>query len=285
MGFSRESEAEQERRHRERERWETLRQFEEWLEGPVLLLSALWLLLLVIELIRGLSPLLEALGVLIWAIFILDFSIRLLLAPKKFRFLRHNLLTALSLALPAIRVLRVLRMARLLRVARGARGGVRLVKVIGSLNRGMRALRGTMRRRGFRYVLLLTVIVTFVGAAGMYAFEREVPSGTGFETYGDALWWTGMIMTTLGSAAWPVTREGRVLAFILSLYAFGVFGYLTAFIAAFLIDREAENDQSAIAGAGSLEELRREVERLRKEIERKTDGSDRGGDDGDGGAG
>ncbi len=53
--------------------------------------------------------------------------------------------------------------------------------------------------------------------------------------------------------------------------AAGVFGYLTAFIASFLIDREAGSKESAIAGVDSLEELRREIERLRKEVERITD--------------
>ncbi|MFW5776368.1 MAG: ion transporter [Spirochaetota bacterium] len=265
---------ESEEQRLDEQRWETLRQLEEWLEGPVLLLSALWIVLLVVELTRGLTPFLEVLGLLIWAIFIVDFAVRLLLAPQKLRFLRHNILTALSLVLPALRLFRILRMARLLRLAQGARGGVRLMNVVGSLNRGMRALRGSMRRRGFPYVLLLTTVVTLVGAAGMFALEQEATAEMGFETYGDALWWTGMIMTTLGSAAWPVTGEGRILAFLLSLYAAGVFGYLTAFIASFLIDREAGSRESAIAGVESLEELRREIERLRKEVERISNGNE-----------
>ena len=255
----------------EQERWEAIRQLEEWLEVPVILLGIVWLVLLVVELIWSLLPFLEAMGLVIWAIFVVDVGVRFALAPQKRTFLKRNILTVVSLALPPIRLFRMFRMVRVLRVARGARGGVRLVRVVGSLNRGMSALRNTMRRRGFGYVVLLTVIVTLVGAAGMFALEQEHPPVQGFETYADALWWTGMIMTTVGSAFWPATSEGRVLAFLLSLYAAGVFGYITAFIASFLIDREAHHKDSSVPSAESLEEMKRELALLRRAIERASE--------------
>jgi len=36
---------------------------------------------------------------------------------------------------------------------------------------------------------------------------------------GEALWWTAMIMTTMGSQYWPQTIEGRMLCVFLALYA------------------------------------------------------------------
>ena len=67
-----------------------------------------------------------------------------------------------------------------------------------------------------------------LGAAGMFSLEAHAATtGTmGFADYGDALWWTAMLMTTIGSAYWPLTAPGRVLAFMLSVYSLGVFGYL-----------------------------------------------------------
>jgi len=44
-----------------------------------------------------------------------------------------------------------------------------------------------------------------------------------------------MIMTTMGSQYWPQTPEGRMLCLFLALYAFAVFGYVTAAIATFFI--------------------------------------------------
>ena len=57
----------------------------------------------------------------------------------------------------------------------------------------------------------------------MYDFERP-----GLRSYWDAVWWTAMIMTTIGSDYWPKTTEGRLLALLLSVYAFSIFGYITA---------------------------------------------------------
>ena len=77
-----------------------------------------------------------------------------------------------------------MRVLRVMRLARAARG-LRLVRIVSSLNRGMRALGASMGRRGFGYVIALTLLVTFAGAAGMYAFEKESPAG--LHTFGEAL--------------------------------------------------------------------------------------------------
>jgi voltage-gated potassium channel len=150
-----------------------------------------------------------------------------------------------------------------LRAARAARG-LRLVRVVTSLNRGMRALGASMGRRGFGYVVALTAIVTLAGAAGMYAFENDAEGG--LATFGEALWWTAMIMTTMGSAYWPQTPEGRVLCLLLALYSFAAFGYVTAALATFFVGRDAEDERAEVAGAAQVERLREEIATLREEL-------------------
>lgn len=249
---------------REREeRLQALHELGEWLETPMVVLGFAWLALLVVELTRGLTPALELAGTIIWGVFILDFLLRLSLAPEKGAFLRANWLTALSLVLPALRFARAFRTVRAARVL----GRVRLVKVVGSLNRGMRALGHVLRRRGFGYVVAFTTVVTLVGAAGMYAFERAAPE-SGIQSYWSALWWTAMVMTTLGSEYWPRTGEGRLLCFLLALYAFSVFGYVTATLATFFVGRDAESAEGEVAGERALQELRAEVAALRTELGR-----------------
>lgn len=247
----------------QRERYELLRRLDAWLETPMLVLAFVWLALLVLELIRGESDLFFYLGTSIWLVFILDFAISFVLAPVKVAYLKANWLTALSLLLPALRLFRIFRAFRLLRLARTGRG-LRLFRVVSSLNRGMRALGASLSRRGFGYVLALTVLVTFAGAAGMYALENEATGGP--HSYGESLWWTSMIMTTMGSQYWPQTPEGRVLCVILSLYAAGVFGYVTAALATFFVGRDADSDDAELASAKQLTLLRDEVVALRAEI-------------------
>lgn len=131
----------------------------------------------------------------------------------------------------------------------------------------MRSLTANFARRGFGYVVLLTAVIALAGAAGMFAFEREAPDAAGFDNYGTALWWTAMLMTTMGSDYFPQTPEGRILCFLLALYAFAVFGYVTATLATFFIGQDADDDEAEIAGAKSIDALRDEIAALRTEIE------------------
>ncbi len=253
----------------DRERREVLQQLEDWLEMPMLVLGFAWLALFVVELIWGLSPLLQAIGTAIWIIFILDFIVKFTLAPRKLAYLKSNWLTAIALLLPALRIFRIARFIRVLGTARAARG-LNLVRVMTRTNRGMRTLGASMGRRGLGYVGALTGLVTLVGAAGMYAFENNTANGEGLNNYGTALWWTAMLITTMGSEYWPQTAEGRVLCFILAVYAFAVFGYVTAAIATFFLGRDAENEEAEIAGAKSIDALHDEIKALRADIQALT---------------
>ena len=185
---------------------------------------------------------------------------------RKIDYLKRNWLTVLALLVPALRVFRVFRAVRVLRAARAVRG-LRLVRVLTSLNRGMKALGATMSRRGFGYVVVLTVLVTLVGAAGMLAFEGPfLGDPDGWSSYGSAVWWTAMIVTTLGSDYWPQTAAGRTLCFILALYGFAIFGYVTATLATFFIGRDAQDENAELASAKAISQLHREIAALREEI-------------------
>jgi voltage-gated potassium channel len=245
-----------------------MEELQSWLEIPMLVLAFVWLALFVAEVIWGLTPFLEAVGTVVWVIFLLDFAIGFLLAPVKLAFLRRNWLSAIALLAPALRIFRLARVFRLTRAAQlsGASRGLRLLRFFSSINRGMKALGASMRRRGFGYVSLLTLIITLVGAAGMYAFENEGPAGQRLATYSDALWWTAMVMTTMGSDYWPHTGAGRVLCVFLSLYSLAVLGYIAAALSTFFIGRDAEHQQGEIAGNRSIDELRREISALRAEL-------------------
>jgi voltage-gated potassium channel len=251
----------------EQQRNQILQQLEDWLETPMLVLAFIWLGLFIIELIWGLSPLLNIASNIIWVIFILDFLVEFIVAPRKRSYLQRNWLTAVSLLLPALRTLRIVRVVRVLRTARAIRG-LQLLRVMTRANQGMLALGASFNRRGFGYIVVLTVIVTLVGAAGMYTFENGLPDGAGLNNYGTALWWTAMLITTMGSEYWPKTPEGRILCFVLALYASAVFGYLTATLATFFIGRDAEDDEAELAGAKSITELHDEITALRGEIQK-----------------
>lgn len=242
------------------ERKRLLRSVENVLEAPMIFLGFIWLILLVVELIWGRNKVLGYMSYTIWGIFIIDFLIKFSLAPEKLLFLKKNWLTIISLFIPALRVFRVFRFFRLLRGLRG----IRLVRIVSSFNRSLRSLGQTMQRRAFGYVMVTTLIVTFVGAAGMYAFENPNP---GFSSYGLALWWTAMRVITAGNEFNPVTAEGRGLGFLIAVYGFSIFGYFTATFASYFIGRDAEEKEAPLAGSKEIGQLKSEIVALRMIIE------------------
>jgi voltage-gated potassium channel len=236
---------------------------DEWLTVPMALLSLAWLAIVVWELVSGSTALLATLGTAIWIIFIIEFLIRFAVAPDKAKFLRSSWLTVIALVVPALRLFRAL---AFLRYARALRG-VRLVRVIGTANRSMNALKATLERRGFTYVAGLTALIIFLGAAGMLNFENARDVRGGFTSYGDALWWTGMVVASIGTGPWPETTEGRVLTMLLATYGLAMFGYITATFASFFVGRDAEESAGPIAADKDMKALLKEMRALRAQIE------------------
>jgi voltage-gated potassium channel len=76
-----------------------------------------------------------------------------------------------------------------------------------------------------------------------------------------------MRVITAGSDFWPATPEGRGLAFILSLFGYAVFGYVTATLATFFIGRDAEEKNAPVAGAKDVAELKKEIVSLTKIVQ------------------
>ncbi|WP_225984860.1 ion transporter [Noviherbaspirillum aerium] len=233
------------------------------LETPLAVCGLLWLALMVVELVRGLGLWGTRAVTVIWIIFVIDFLLRFALAPRKLAYVRRNWFTAIALVLPALRVFRFVRAFRIL----GQLRGLRLVRILSSVNRSMRALGKTIRRRGFGYVSALTLLVTLSGAAGMMSFESSLSEGEGLNDFSSALWWTAMLMTTMGSEYWPKTAEGRLLCLGLAIYAFAVFGYVTGTIATYFIGQDVETERSSAKQEEKIDRLIAEVAALRSEIQ------------------
>jgi len=247
-------------------RWRTLCQLQTWLDPLMLWLSIAWLVVVVVQLLdSGRNPVLEGIATALWIVFIVDFVVRFALAPGKRTFLKRNWLVLIALVVPALRIFRIFAVFR----AAGALRGIQLVRIVGTANRGMNALRHSLARRQFGYVGGMTLLVITLGAAGMLYFEPAKDIGGGFKSYGDALWWTVMLLTTIGSQYWPVTNEGRILAVLMSIYGLAVFGYIAAVLASFFVGRDAEEPEAPVAGAEDIRQLREEIAALRQALQDK----------------
>ena len=257
----------EEQRDEQAERWELLDHLQRLLEPVMVALGLAFLILLVIDFADPALSSQQRLWLdwavtVIWVAFVVDFLLRLVIAPSKSSFLRANWLSAASLALPFLRPLRALQAVRAAR-------SLSLIRLLGGANRGMRVLQRVTAGRTLAYVGALTVLATLLGAVGVLFFDRSAAGAT-IQTFGDALWWSAAMVTTINNEKYAVTAEGRVIAILLRVFAVSVFGFITASIASYLIGRQAES-QVPVEGDGPvLEEhltaLRKEQVALRQEV-------------------
>jgi voltage-gated potassium channel len=104
--------------------------------------------------------------------------------------------------------------------------------------------------RATAYVIGLAVVAVGLGSVAMLDVERGDPDAN-ITTFGDALWWATSTVTTVGYGdRFPVTLEGRLIAFALMLVGISLVGVVTASVAAWLVanvERPADRTDAAPA--------------------------------------
>ena len=159
--------------------------------------------------------------------------------------MRTHWFDALVVIVPMFRVVRAL---RILRVTRA----FPLFRLAAFMGMGLRGTRAFLVHYRIGYLLALTALVTVGAATGMLLLERDEP-GTHFVSYGDALWWSAALMTTVGSDLNPQTGPGRVLAVGIMLYAQSVFVYLIGALSSELLHKRVPAKPTAQQGMAELE--------------------------------
>jgi voltage-gated potassium channel len=185
---------------------------------------------------------------IVWGIFVVDFVINLILAERRVRWFFTHFLEFLMVALPALRPLRLLRLVTLLAVLQRGAG---------------RALRG----RVVIYAAGASITIVFIAALAELDVERNA-IGSHIHTFGDALWWACVTITSVGYGdIAPVTLIGRLVAIGVMIAGLALLGTVTATLASFFLDRvedttkeESDETQAAIATLTS------EITALRAEL-------------------
>jgi len=183
----------------------------------------------------------------IWVLFAVEFLVRLAAAPKRREFIRHNWLDLLAVGLPVLRGLRMVRAFRamrgvgtLLASTRGARL-LSLSRVWLVLRHATHSVRQFLRASRFTAVLVLTVLVVVLAATAVVRLEHGQP-GANILTFGDALWWSAALVTTVASEKNPVTGVGRTVAVMVMIYGMGVFGYFMSCAVVFIQGRRTHSE-------------------------------------------
>lgn len=88
-------------------------------------------------------------------------------------------------------------------------------------------IEGKKRRLMAAYVLTVTMF-TYISALLFYDCEMGVNSH--LKTFGDALWWAWMNVTTVGAAIFPVTTVGKVVCVLLPIVGMMFFPIFTVYV-------------------------------------------------------
>ncbi len=154
----------------------------------------------------------------VWAAFVTDFAVRMVLADNKRKYALSHWYDVALVILPFLRPMRLLRLLAFARV----------------LNRSAAS---SLAGRVSTYIIGVTIIATGLGAVAVLDVEQDVP-GANITTFGDAMWWACTTVTTVGYGdRYPVTAQGRVIAVALMIIGIATVGAVTASFAAWMVAR------------------------------------------------
>jgi voltage-gated potassium channel len=163
-----------------------------------------------------------ALDVALTAIFVLEFSTRMIAAPSWREYLRGHWIDALALVpTGGTRLLRLLRL-------------LRLVRAFSGLYRALTGLERLAAHRGLVWLFFAWLGVAALCAAALYL--AETGQNPNLHTPFDAVWWGVVTLSTVGYGdIYPVTPEGRLVGAVLMLLGITLWAGVTGTIASYFV--------------------------------------------------
>lgn len=237
---------------------ERLRRWERAAEWPLTAVALLFLVAYAVPILRpdllaGWATTAQVVSWAAWAVFAVDYAVRLRLSSARWAFVRAHPVDLLAVVLPVLRPLRLLRLVALLSVLNRHAGG--------------EGLRG----RVMVYLVGATTLLLFVASLAVLDAERGHEDAN-ITSYSDALWWAATTVTTVGYGdRFPVTGTGRAVAVGLMLGGIALLGTVTATLASYLVERVQQvEEQAQAATRRDVQALADEVAGLREELRRAT---------------
>lgn len=195
-----------------------------------------------------------------WAAFAVDYAVRLIFAERRGRWFVRHLLDLAIVVLPMLRPLRLMR----------------FLTIIAIIQRGAGSM---LRGKVVVYTVGATLLLILIAALAV--LDAEQGQGGSIQTFGDALWWAFVTITTVGYGDYfPVTTMGRLVAGGLMVGGIALIGVVTATLASWIVERVSLEATAPAATLQQVEELRSEIAALREVLVSRADvrGSGKGRD-------
>ncbi|WP_319805214.1 potassium channel family protein [Micropruina sonneratiae] len=239
------------RRGRAPRRW-TVKRWDDAAAWPLAVAAVAFLVaysweILATDLSPRLRLLLQVVDYVTWAVFAVDYLVRVLLAKRRGEYFVRHIFDLLIVVLPLLQPLRLLRLFVLLRFIE-------------------RRAASSLQGRVASYVGVSTVLLLYTGGLAEFAAERDV-AGANITDFGTALWWALTTITTVGYGDhYPVSFEGRLVAAVLMIAGVALIGVVTATVAAWLVQRVSRPGRAEDEGETSIAELRAQVAELTEAV-------------------
>jgi voltage-gated potassium channel len=194
---------------------------------------------------RGfISAIAEAIVWVTWAMFAVDYIVRLAITENRRRWFIRHILDLAIVILPMLRPLRLMR----------------FLTIIAIIQRGAGSM---LRGRVLVYTAAATVLTILV--AGLAVFDAERGSHGPIQNLGDAIWWAFVTITTVGYGDYfPVTIVGRIVAVGLMIGGIALIGIVTATLASWIVEKISLETQMSAATEAQVEQLRAEVAEMKE---------------------
>ncbi len=196
----------------------------------------------------NLDTVILAMNGLLSAIFLADFTYRLLTADSKSGyFIRQfgwaDLLA--SLPFPQVKVLRLFRLIRVVRLLR-KNGVTRIVRTLLEDRAGSALLT----------LVMMGILVLEFGSLGILHIEQYA-EGANITTASDALWYVIVTISTVGYGdRFPVTNDGRLVGTLIIVVGVGIFGTFTGYLANLFLAPKKSKRESIDAAQIQVDRLR-----------------------------
>jgi len=178
-----------------------------------------------------------------WAIFAIDYLWNIIVASNRKQWVLRHLPELFIVAVPTLRAFRLLRLLSLLVVIQKLGGGKLRGKIV-------------------TYIIGTTTMIIFISSLAILDLERNAPNTT-ITTFGDAVWWAIVTITTVGYGdLTPVTSGGRIVAVFLMISGISLLGTVTATLASWIVEKVSvetskESDEATARIENELQELKR----------------------------
>lgn len=180
-----------------------------------------------------------------WALFAVDYIVRVTIAENRWRWFYRHLLDLAIVVLPMLRPLRLMRFLTIIAIVQRGSGN-------------------KLRGRVVVYTVGATALTIVL--AGLAILDAEQGQGGGIQSFGDAVWWAFTTVTTVGYGDYfPVTVTGRIVAVALMVGGIALIGVVTATLASWIVERVSlETTTAAAATEDQVEQLRAELAEVKR---------------------